>query len=195
MKKLKLLAVNIFLSFIFCGISSAQQTTESERITTRIDTTQSGGLIMIQEFTVDAPIDKAWQAYTTEEGWKSWAVPIAEVDFKINGTIKTNYNPNGTIGDSTTIVTHVLNYVPKRLITLQAEITENFPAFMKEDEKDLYNVIEFEETGESQIKIISYGIGYKNTQKYQDLMGYFVKANEESLLQLIRYLEKAHQTD
>ena len=30
-----------------------------------------------------------------------------------------------------TIVTHIINYVPRRLLTLQAEITDNFPEFMK----------------------------------------------------------------
>ena len=86
-----------------------------------------------------------------KKGWESWAVSIAEIDFKINGLIQTNYNKDGKIGDDSTITLHILNYVPRRMITLQAEITKNFPEFMKEDEKDLYNVILFEALTESQI--------------------------------------------
>jgi len=93
-----------------------------KRIASTIDSTSTPELVLIQEFTVNAPIDSVWNAYTTKRGWESWAVPIAEVDLKVGGFIKTNYNKEGEIGDSTTIATHIVNYVPKRLITLQAEL-------------------------------------------------------------------------
>ena len=57
------------------------------------------------------------------------------------------------------------------MITLQAEITENFPTFMKADEKDFFNIIEFRELSPEKTKIISYGLGYKNNQKYHFRFG------------------------
>ena len=60
---------------------------------------------------------------------------------------------------------------------------------MKEDEKNLYNVIIFEELGPSETSVISYGIGYKNNEKYGALMKFFVQGNETSYLNLISYLE------
>lgn len=183
------------LTFLFIGIicavstqTSAAQDTQN-RIDTTIDTTRSGELVMIQELTMKAPLQKVWDAYTTEEGWEGWAVPLAEIDFRVNGTIKTNYNSKGTIGDSTTIVTHILNYVPHRLITLQAEMGDNFPDFLIKDEKDLYNVITFEQSGPSRTRLVSYGIGYKNNEQYHKLMNYFIQANRETLGKLIEYVE------
>ena len=102
---------------------------------------------------------------------------------------KTNYNKKGKIGDDTTITLHIINYVPKRMLTLQAEITKNFPDFMKEDEKDLYNMILFEEISSTKTKVISYGIGYKHNEKYMSLMKFFIQGNEQSYLNLISYLE------
>ena len=125
-----------------------------------------------------------------QRGLGSWAVPIAEVDLKVGGTIKTNYNKDGVIGDSTTIVTHIRNYVPKRLITLQAEITDNFPEFMKKEADDFYNVIYFTELEGGKTYVQSFGIGYKNTPKYLQLMNYFIPANEKTLMNLIGYLEQ-----
>ena len=113
----------------------------------------------------------------------------AEIDLKVGGFIKTNYNKAGKIGDSTTIVTHIINYVPKKLITLQAEITENFPEFMKKEEKDFYNVIYFDEIEKGKTNVKSYGIGYKNNPKYLSLMDYFIPANEKLLMNLILLLE------
>lgn len=177
---------------LLTSISFGQITGEFEqkRVVSTIDFTRTPELVLIQEFTVDAPIDSVWNAYTTKEGWESWAVPMAEVDLKVGGFIKTNYNIEGKIGDSTTIVTNIINYVPNRLITLQAEITNNFPDFMKKEAKDFFNVIYFDETESGMTNVKSFGIGYKNNPKYLSLMEYFIPANEKTLMSLIQYLEK-----
>ncbi|WP_420387019.1 SRPBCC family protein [Roseivirga sp.] len=182
MKKTFILLYLILLSSLTFG--------QDKRVVSKIDSTKSPELVLIQELTVKAPIDLVWEAYTTKKGWENWAVPLAEVDLKVGGYIKTNYNEEGQIGDSTTIVTHIINYVPKRLLTLQAEITDNFPEFMKDDAHDFYNVIYFDETEDGHTSIKSYGIGYKNTSKYLSLMNYFIPANEQTLMSLIAYLEK-----
>jgi uncharacterized protein YndB with AHSA1/START domain len=184
--------VVIILSVISTSFTFGQENGESnrKRVLSTIDSTHTPELVLIQEFTVRASIDSVWNAYTTKKGWESWAVPIAEVDLKVGGTIKTNYNEVGEIGDSTTIVTHIVNYVPRRLLTLQAELSDNFPEFMKKEADDFFNVIYFFETEEGNTNVKSYGIGYKNTPKYLQLMNYFIPANERTLMSLIAYLEK-----
>ncbi|MBF4984746.1 SRPBCC domain-containing protein [Nonlabens mediterrranea] len=178
------------LLFLFCFIFTTLSFAQEKRVISKIDSTRTPELVLIQELTIKAPIDSVWNAYTTKKGWESWAVPIAEIDLKVGGTIKTNYNKLGSIGDSTTIVTHIINYVPKRTLTLQAEITDNFPEFMKDDAQDFYNVIYFNPLDDNTTQIKSYGIGYKNNPKYLSLMNYFITANEKTLLKLIAYLEE-----
>mgnify|MGYP001126177555 FL=1 len=182
MKKILMLLFSVFLTSITFG--------QEKRVISKIDSTKTPELVLIQELTVKAPIDSVWKAYTTKKGWENWAVPLAEIDLKVGGYIKTNYNEQGKIGDSTTIVTHIINYVPKRLLTLQAEITDNFPEFMKDDAKDFFNVIYFDELENGDTNIKSFGIGYKNNPKYLSLMNYFIPANEKTLMKLIAYLEK-----
>lgn len=184
---------NIFFAvvFIFSFFSSYGQDKLSleKRVISTIDSTSIKELVLIQEFNVNVSIDSVWNAYTTKKGWQSWATALAEVDIKNGGLIRTNYNKNGKIGDSTTIVLHVKNYVPKKLITLQAELTKHFPTFMKADEKDLYNIVYFEVVKPNITKITSYGIGYKNNEKYKSLMQFFIKGNTMSYVNLISYLE------
>ncbi len=182
MKKILIILFSAFMTSLTFG--------QEKRVVSIIDSTKTPELVLIQEFTVKSPIDSVWNAYTTKKGWENWAVPLAEVDLKVGGTIKTNYNKDGQIGDSTTIVTHIINYVPKRLLTIQAEITDNFPEFMKEDAKDFYNVIYFAELKNGYTNVQSFGIGYKNNPKYLSLMNYFIPANEKTLMNLIAYLEK-----
>jgi len=180
--------------FLFCiptlSIALSPPTSsDTSRVTSIVDSTHADNMVLTQTFEVDVPIDSVWNAYTTKKGWESWAVAIADIDFKINGLIRTNYNKNATIGDSTTITLHIINYVPQRMLSLQAELTKNFPAFMQEDEKDLFNVILFEEINPNKTRVVSYGIGYKNNEKYMSLMKFFVQGNEQSYLNLIAYLE------
>jgi len=187
MKNILIIIFAVFLTSYSFG--QEKNKTEEKRVLSKIDSTYNNELALIQEFIVNVPIDSVWNAYSTKKGWESWAVSIAEIDFKINGLIQTNYNKDGKIGDDSTITLHILNYVPNRMITLQAEISKNFPEFMKEDEKDLYNVILFEKLGISKTKVTSFGIGYKNNEKYKSLMQFFVKGNEQSYSNLISYLE------
>lgn len=84
--------------------------------------------------------------------------------------------------------------MPKKLITLQAEITDNFPEFIKKEAKDFYNVTYFDESEKGKTNVKSYGIGYKNNPKYLSLMEYFIPANEKLLLNLILYLETDTKT-
>ncbi len=180
----------LILCLFFLQISHSQnQQTLEKRITSRIDSTYLNELVLIQEFDIHVSVDSVWNAYTTKMGWESWATSLAEVNIKNGGFIRTNYNKNGYIGDSTTIVLHVKNYVPKKILTLQAELTKNFPEFMKDDEKNLYNLVYFKDLGPNRTKVTSYGIGYKNTKKYKSLMKFFIKGNTTSYVNLISYLE------
>ncbi len=192
MKKILIILFSVFLTSLSFG--QEKKRIEQKRVISTIDSTKTPELVLIQGFTVNSPIDSVWNAYTTKKGWESWAVPLAEIDLKVGGFIKTNYNKAGKIGDSTTIVTHIINYVPKKLITLQAEITDNFPEFMKKEAKDFYNVIYFEETEKGITSVKSYGIGYKNNSKYLSLMEFFIPANEKLLMNLILYLETDTKT-
>jgi len=169
------------------------QSTE-KRVISTIDSSHTNNLILKQSFVVNVSIDSVWNAYTTKKGWESWATSIAEIDLKVNGLIRTNYDKNGKIGDDSTITLHIINYIPKTMITLQAELTKNFPEFMKADEKDLFNMILFEEISPSKTKVVSYGIGYKNNEKYMSLMKFFIQGNEQSYLNLISYLETGQPT-
>ncbi len=161
----------------------------NKRVVSIIDSTYENELVLIQKFNVNVPLDSVWDAYTTKKGWEAAFVPLAEVDFRIGGTIKTSYNADATIGDSSTIVLNIINYVPKKLITLQAELSNHFPNFMKEDEKNLYNLVYFEAIESSVTRVTSYGIGYRNNEKYRSLMKFFISGNEMSYLNFIKYLE------
>jgi uncharacterized protein YndB with AHSA1/START domain len=185
----KLIFQLLLLCFPLVLIAQRPNEIAEKRVISVVDSSHTNNMVLRQTFEVNVPLDSVWNAYTTKKGWESWATSIADIDFKVNGLIRTNYNKDGKIGDDATITLHIINYIPKRMLTLQAELTKNFPEFMKEDEKDLFNMILFEEITPSKTKVISYGIGYKNNQKYMELLKFFIQGNEQSYLNLISYLE------
>jgi uncharacterized protein YndB with AHSA1/START domain len=189
----------LFLLVLMANNLVAQNELDSEIIpyehtemmaTSIVDTLQSGELMLRQEIIIQAPIEKIWSAYTTAEEWKEWVTPIVEIDFRINGTIKSHYDPNAKIGDAGTIVIHILNYIPNKLITMQAEIANNFPDFIKGEEKNMFSLVEFTKLESNSTKVTLYGIGYRNEQRWLDLMNFFIEGNEMTLMNLKKYVEQ-----
>lgn len=158
-------SISIFLILLtFISLPFIGHTQEEEkRIHSIVDSSYTAYMTLIHEFNVNVNIDSAWNAYTTKEGWEGAFVAQAEVDFRINGTILTSYNKNAIIGDGTTIVLNVLNFISGKMITLQADIAGNFAGFTKDEARDLYNVIFFEEISNTKTRIRSYGLGYSST--------------------------------
>ena len=152
---------------------------------------ESGDLILLQEVHVRAPIAQVWAAFTTDAGWQAWASPAVAIDLRVGGTIRTHYGAGAKVGDPGTNTIHILNCVPERLLTLQAELEENWPEIMREDAQNLMNVIVFEDLAAGGTKILSYGTGYRDTDEYTALLDFFVPANEGLFRVLKQQLEGA----
>ena len=101
----------------------------------------------------------------------------------------TQYGPDAEIGDPGTNTVYIVNYVPERVLTLRAEIADNWPEVMKQDGDKLTNVILFEALSPTQTRIESYGIGYGTSPEYEELLQFFVTANESLYVELKRALE------
>jgi len=159
------------------------------KISSRVEKTHAGGRTLIEEIVVDAPVAAVWDAYTTAEGWMAWAAPVAEVDLRPGGTIQTHYGPEAEIGDPGTIVLHIVNYVPRRILTLQADSQDNWPEAMKQDADHLMNVIVFDALSDHRTRISSYGVGYGAAPEYDEMLAFFSKANRGLYEKLTAYLE------
>ncbi|MEM7558168.1 MAG: SRPBCC domain-containing protein [Planctomycetota bacterium] len=182
-------ALVILVAFLVPPTLKAQEKEKS--VQSEVTTAENGDIFMTQEVVIDAPIKKVWAAYTTSEGWQGWVAPVAKVDLKIGGLIKTNYRKDGKLTDDDAITLHVINYVPERMLTLQAELADNFPKILKAREKQMYNVITFGSLkDDKKTKLVSYGIGYKDSPELQSMMKFFIQANEQSYLKLKEYVEK-----
>ena len=175
------------------GLSQAaagQRATDADaRIGSRVETTDAGELMLVETVNIRAPASRVWDAYTTSSGYASWAAPLAEVDLRVGGSIRSHYDPNGRIGDPQTITLRIVNYVPQRMLTLQADISSNWPEILTEQAAQLYNVILFEPVSEDRTRLVSYGLGYRDSEEMRELMNFFITANAQLYERLVAMLE------
>ena len=171
------------------GLGSAAASADGP-ISSRVERTALGEHILVQEVLVEAPLDQVWAAYTTSDGWSAWASPVARIDLRVGGTIETHYDPNAAIGDPGTNTLRIVNYVPRRLLMLKADISERWPEVLKQDGEHLANIILFESLSPNRTKIESYGVGYGNSPEYDEMMQFFIEGNESLFRKLIEVLEK-----
>jgi uncharacterized protein YndB with AHSA1/START domain len=148
-----------------------------------------GELILKQTIYVDAGLEEAWAYFTDKEHIQRWMAPVAEADIKPGGAILTNYDACASVGDEGTIELNVLNFIPHELLTLQSSLESAKDASWMHDaimarEDDLYNIIEFEAVTPERTRITSWGLGYRQDEDWQAMLGFFIAGNEWSYQQL-----------
>lgn len=140
--------------------------------------------VLRHEMVVPAPPGAVWEAFTTSEGWMSWAVPFASIDFRLGGRIETSYDPAARPGDDANIVSRILAFVPGKMMAFQAERPPpGFPHPELLD--DLFSVVELTPYGEGETRVALSGVGYTNSPGHLELRAFFERGNAYTLERLI----------
>lgn len=138
----------------------------------------------VTEGFINAPVATVWRLFTTSEGFKATGVAHAEVDLRIGGTIRTHYDPQGTLGDPNTIVNEILAYEPERMLALRIkQAPANFP--FKNAMRQTWTVIHFASAGSmTQVRIV--GLGYTDDAESQAMRDFFAAGNRATLERLAK---------
>lgn len=156
-------------------------------------TVGDGEQALRQSLVLDAPLPRVWSHFTTNEGVSSWMAPVAEVDLRSGGTIRTNYDACGAIGDEGTITLNIVNFLPERFLILRADLdAARDAAWMNEAilerAPDMSNLIEFEALEDGRTLVTSWGLGYGTGKDWEQMIGFFTAGNDWSFGQLRRAL-------
>jgi hypothetical protein len=74
---------------------------------------------IVVEGIVEAPLDSVWAAWSTGDGLRGWLAPHAEIDLRVGGVVRANYDPAGVLGDRNTIENEVLSFEPGRMLSIR----------------------------------------------------------------------------
>ncbi|MCA8960080.1 MAG: SRPBCC domain-containing protein [Planctomycetes bacterium] len=163
---------------------------DEKPIRSEVQKTDAGERILVQEITIEAPVEAVWAAYTTKKGLETWMANQVEIDLRVGGTLRSRYDTTGKIGDPGTNTLHIINYVPNTLITLRAELESNWPEVLKQDADKLSNVVLFDRLSDKRTRVRSYGIGYSDKPEIEKLLEFFIPANESLFAKMKRVVEK-----
>ncbi len=145
----------------------------------------AGERILRTEAVVHAPAAEVWEAFTTKPGLQSWMAPVAEIDLRLGGTLKTNYNPQAKIGDSGTIVHHILSYEPERMLATQFTAPEGALPEAKLAQQT-WVVYRFEPLSAQETRVTVSMMGWGQGPDWDRSYAFFEKGNAWEMEQLVK---------
>ena len=129
---------------------------------------------------INAPVPEVWKAFTTTDGLKSWMAPLAEIDLRVGGKMRVNYDASGKLGDEKTIENTILSLEPERMLSIQATRPPAgfpFPTAIK----DMWTVLRFEPAGADRTRLIITGMGFGESEESVKMREFFDKGNAHTL--------------
>ena len=144
------------------------------------------------EGVVEAPLSDVWDAFTTSEGLRSWLAPHAEIDLRVGGLMRTNYNPQGQLGDPQTIENAILSFEPQRMISIKvAKAPANFP--FPNAVQQMWTVLYFAPAGASRTTVREVSLGFSSDPESQRMRAFFNQGNATTLSQLQKHFTRRAQ--
>jgi uncharacterized protein YndB with AHSA1/START domain len=132
---------------------------------------------------VPAPRKAVWDRFTTTDGYKAWATPVAQVDAKLGGMIEGSYDFNAKIGDADNIRNQIVLLAPERTLAIR---NVNAPKALPGAKEfgEIVTVMEFEDAGANATRVTLTAVGYKPGEPFDTLYRHFSWGNAYSLVKL-----------
>jgi uncharacterized protein YndB with AHSA1/START domain len=144
---------------------------------------EAGRRMLVHEAVIEAPVERVWAAFTTSEGFRQWAAPKAEIDFRIGGEIRAAYHPESNLCDERTIVHRILSYDPHRMLSIR---NVQAPAGFVGAElfQQTWSVIFFTPVDANRTLVRMEGVNYGEGEDWDTVYNFFQRGNAYSLQML-----------
>lgn len=140
------------------------------------------GKILISQVTVDVPVDKAWWAWTTDRGVRSFLAVDSKIDFRVGG----NYNISLYTKDNfPNTDNNILSFIPFRMITFELEVPNKFSTIEREKTQV---VVEFTSHSDNQTDVKLTQLGWGKEGEWLAAFDYFQQTWLLALTDLQTYL-------
>jgi uncharacterized protein YndB with AHSA1/START domain len=132
---------------------------------------------------VPAPGRDVFAAFSTSEGFASWAVPVAKIDFRVGGMIEASYDSHAKLGDPDNIKNAIVGYIPDRLLIIRnVQAPSGFadsPLFQK-----TVTMIEFVPLDAKTTRVTLTNAGYGPGAGFADVYSHFEWGDADTLHEL-----------
>jgi len=135
--------------------------------------------------TVNAPVAKVWEAYTTRKGIESWMVSTGTVDLRIGGKYRTSYQKNSDLKGGDVIENTILAYDPERMLTMRnTKAPKQFP--LAPALQKLWTILYFDSLDDTHTKVTCRMLGFTTDADSQKCKAFFRSGNQQELDELVK---------
>jgi uncharacterized protein YndB with AHSA1/START domain len=146
---------------------------------------KDGSHTLIHNAVVNAPIAEVWEAISTPEGWRGWAVPVARTVEGNSDLLETSYDQAAAAGGPGTIRQLFVARIPGRMLAFRTvKAPEGFADFQTYTR--VVNVFELEAMGPGRTRVTLTASPYPDTVAGRRLLEMFARGNRLSLDMLER---------
>jgi uncharacterized protein YndB with AHSA1/START domain len=151
-------------------------------------TEPNGNRVLKLSITIDAPVRTVWKLLSSSDGWQSWAVPVAWVEFGIGGMVETSYTATAVRGEPGNIKNSIVAYVPEQLLVLRnVQAPPNFEN--AEDFGKTVTAINLRSISKNRVHVELDGVGFLATPAFDTLLKKFKYGDSWTLEHLKRAAE------
>jgi uncharacterized protein YndB with AHSA1/START domain len=140
--------------------------------------------VLTTELEVNAPAEKAWRAWTTAEGVKSFFAPACNVEPRVDGLYEILFEPEAQPGKRGAEGLRVLGYEPMRRFAVSWDAPSTFPDIRAQR---TVVILEFEPVGAARTRVRFTHLGWGEGKAWDQAYEYFDRAWNKVVLPRFRY--------
>lgn len=169
---------------VAAGLACAAHALAAAAVVDGSRTEADGTRTLSMSIEVPAAAPDVWAALTTSDGWRSWAAPVAHVDFRLGGIIETSYSPDAVAGAPGNIRNEILAFIPQRMFAIRNVQAPPRTAFDVPTFQSLHTVILVEPVAPALTRVSFIQPGYRTGEPWDTVFKHFAWGNAWTLEQL-----------
>lgn len=136
------------------------------------------------ETTINAPVPRVWQAWTTKQGLESFFAPKANIDLRVDGTLDILFNPDAPKGQRGAEGMRLLSIEPNKMLSFT---WNNPPDMARIHNQRTHVTIKLSPTGNRRTKLVLIHDGWGDGPLWDEAYRYFIRSWRDVILFRLHY--------
>ncbi|HEY2446019.1 MAG TPA: SRPBCC domain-containing protein [Rhizomicrobium sp.] len=143
-----------------------------------------GHRVLSESVIVEGPSQSVWNAFTTDQGFMRWAVPVAHITPGNGGMMESALTPTGKIGEADNVRNRILVYLPRQMLVLASEHVPSGGPIDGDTFRALRTIIAFKDLGPEQTQVTESVVGFGDSKAFDEMYAHLRGGNAEYLERL-----------
>lgn len=149
-----------------------------------------GERVLELSIVLPVPLEQAWDAFTSEAGFRAWGAPAAWIDLRVGGEYEASYDAKAGRGAPGNIRNRIVALVPPKLVVVQNVQAPPNPPFDAAAYQQTQTAFHFSALGPSETRLTLQNAGYRSGPAFDGVYKHFQMGNTWTLEQLLKVVSK-----